>query len=332
MKQLLTTAFLFCILTASSQDNPFEKYGYTPTIATLSKGKYVEFFDRDTVVQIGRVIYNTKTKSIIGFVEYDTMRSEATLEPDLVSRWVSPDPLRHWAPGWSPYRFGFDNPVNYTDPTGLWEDHWQVDDDGKATLLDTKGDDIYVNDQLLSDFDFTGKESALASIGTYYYDNNFSTNKYHLSNNSVSVFNFEDGKFKSAFNSPNKPKRSAVLSVHPAKISEDGKNHLNLYTDEGYVSTKLNNKFNLINIISHEKTHFIQGVGSNPVNELEAYYVQTLHWSWSKTTSGHKKFVRSNVQDYLNDFRYNGTSDPTIRVEDKQYYLNMYNHYKSLFK
>jgi RHS repeat-associated protein len=37
------------------------------------------------------------------------------------SIWLSSDPLAEQAPGWSPYRFGFNNPVRFLDPIGLFE-------------------------------------------------------------------------------------------------------------------------------------------------------------------------------------------------------------------
>jgi len=113
---LLCIAALWTLSVAGQ--NPFAEYGYTPKIATLSKGQFNEFHDQDTVVQIGSVLYNTRSKEIVAFVETDTVYSEATLQPDIVSRWISPDPLADKYMSHSPYNFVLNNPVIYIDPDG----------------------------------------------------------------------------------------------------------------------------------------------------------------------------------------------------------------------
>jgi RHS repeat-associated protein len=40
-----------------------------------------------------------------------------------VGRWSSVDPLAEVNPDWNPYRYGFNNPLTYTDPTGMIEGH-----------------------------------------------------------------------------------------------------------------------------------------------------------------------------------------------------------------
>ena len=120
MKKLLLVITVLLGLTSIKAQNPFAEYGYKPKIATLSQGKYNEFFDNDTVVQIGSVLYNTKSRQIIAFVEADTLYSEATLQPDIVSRWISPDPLADHPNQFdkSPYQYAWNNPIYWDDPDG----------------------------------------------------------------------------------------------------------------------------------------------------------------------------------------------------------------------
>lgn len=119
MKNILLVITIFCFASqGKTQENPYSKYGYEPVIATMSNGKFNEFHDRDTIVQIGRVIFNTKAMTVLGFIEYDTLYSEADLSPDIVSRWLSPDPLAAEFPSRSPYEGFASNPIFYTDPDG----------------------------------------------------------------------------------------------------------------------------------------------------------------------------------------------------------------------
>lgn len=122
MKRILPILALLLCFGAVSAQNPFEKFGYTPKIGTLSKGKYIEHFDTDSIVQIGSVLFNPFTKKITGFVVQETVYSEATLQPEIVSRWLTPDPLadeREWV---NPYNFVQNNPILRIDPDGLLDD------------------------------------------------------------------------------------------------------------------------------------------------------------------------------------------------------------------
>jgi hypothetical protein len=138
--------------------NPFKKYGYTPKIATLSKGKYLEWHDLDSIVIIGSVYYNTKTKKITDFVKRDMTNLDAQPLSDIRGRWISPDPLSEEFPSWSPYNFVFNNPLTFTDPTGMAPEHIyelnektgditlkQRTDDNFDTLVAQNGDVIADN-------------------------------------------------------------------------------------------------------------------------------------------------------------------------------------------
>lgn len=85
---------------------------------TLSNGKYQEIFTNDTIVPIGTVMYNRVTGDIVAFLTRDTMYAEYNLEPEVVSRWLSPDPLGAKYTQWSPYNYTLNNPVRFIDPDG----------------------------------------------------------------------------------------------------------------------------------------------------------------------------------------------------------------------
>ena len=147
MKKTILSLLLVCFawLTIQAQNepvNPFEEFGYTPKIATLSKGKYVEFYDQDSIVQISHALFNVNTMKLVGFVQYDTTYSEATLEPEVISRFLSPDPLTSEFPSWSPYNYAADNPIRYIDKDGLAPWIPEVGSDGSAVYRAEKGDNV----------------------------------------------------------------------------------------------------------------------------------------------------------------------------------------------
>lgn len=54
-----------------------------------------------------------------------------------IARWVHVDAYVHLAPNWSPYRFGFNNPVYYMDPDGLFETRDKAKDHAKQEGIRT---------------------------------------------------------------------------------------------------------------------------------------------------------------------------------------------------
>lgn len=112
---------IFCLVVVNniqSQINPFESIGKEGEIITLSRGKYSEYYSNDTLQRIGSVIVNTKTGTLYELLNEDTLYSEATLDPTIISRWYSPDPLEVKFPGMSPYNFCSNNPIVLIDPDG----------------------------------------------------------------------------------------------------------------------------------------------------------------------------------------------------------------------
>jgi hypothetical protein len=118
MKIKFTSVFFLAVFNIFAQENPFESIGKQGKVLTLSNGKYKEIHSDDSLQQIGSVIVNLNTGKIHGFLEIDTLYSEATLDPTVVSRWYSLDPKAEKFASVSPYVSFNDNPIYYVDPDG----------------------------------------------------------------------------------------------------------------------------------------------------------------------------------------------------------------------
>lgn len=121
MRIILVASIASCILfygTVSAQDyNPYKSIGKKATVLTLSKGKYFEFFDNDTVQRIGTVLINIRTQKVVKLLknlEINKNRSDNSS----ASRWYSIDPMAEKFREWSPYNFALNNPVRYNDADG----------------------------------------------------------------------------------------------------------------------------------------------------------------------------------------------------------------------
>lgn len=117
------TLFIILILVWAgnlfAQDiNPFESIGKKGKVLTLSNGKYPEVHPYDSLQRIGSVVVNMNTGLIVDFLQTDTLYSESTLDPTVISRWYSIDPLAMKYPSFSPYNFCANNPIIYVDGDG----------------------------------------------------------------------------------------------------------------------------------------------------------------------------------------------------------------------
>ena len=121
--QKIITFVVFLLLSSSvfaqhEPIQPFEDLGIKVKVLTLSNGKYQESFPNDTLVRIGNIMYNRVTNEVVAVVKEDTLYGEFDLKPEVMSRWLSPDPLAAKYPNWSPYVAMNDNPVLFIDPDG----------------------------------------------------------------------------------------------------------------------------------------------------------------------------------------------------------------------
>lgn len=304
------TLLLCLLLTASSflfsQDSPYEKYGFKPKIATMTNGKFIEIHDRDTIVQIGRIVYNTMSKEIIGFVEYDTAYSEATLAPDVVSRWLSPDPLQHMRVWLSPYNFVQNNPIIRIDPDGrLDEPIYDLDGNhlGNTEEGFTGEVLVYTGDKKDIDFSSMSASEAKKLDGMSTYDQQ-RDNMVGESNSKIWTHVASQMEGKQIYG-----QEFSMSSIKDGKIGYDfskyGSWNTDLITGEITGNDRYSYETTVENlqssIVVHEwYSHFIMGVGDDTGNHSQAYKNVIGYKSlWNNTTENYKIFTHDRLQKYL---------------------------------
>lgn len=107
----------FCSSNLNAQEDFQEKYGFKPKIVTLSNGKYEEFHDNDSIVEIGSALYNIRSGKIIGKLESKLLEALES-NPQVISRWMTIDPKAEEYSTWSPYVYAVDNPILFIDNKG----------------------------------------------------------------------------------------------------------------------------------------------------------------------------------------------------------------------
>ena len=189
--------------------NPFKKFGYKPKIATLSKGKYLEFHDLDSIVKIGSFSFHVKKKQITGYSAQETEFSEATLRPEIISRWFSPDPLSDEFTSWTPYHFVHNNPINLIDP------------DGRAAVdpgdYYDKNNNYLGNDGINDNKVYTVKGSSKFNINDFKKDGKYYNNESAYNENNGSGYSVQyKGQTSDVFVTGDTPSDERIQKLHPA--------------------------------------------------------------------------------------------------------------------
>ncbi len=100
----------------SQQPNPFRSIGKKAEVMDLSKGKYFEIIEKDSLERIGSVIINRHTRKIEKFVDEPPLVGSS--DNSQLSRFFSVDPIANKYPELTPYQFASNTPIQAIDLDG----------------------------------------------------------------------------------------------------------------------------------------------------------------------------------------------------------------------
>jgi len=218
MKKLILSCLLLTLslYSVAQVDNLFKKRGYNVLVATSSKGEFEEFHDQKDVVEIGSVIYNTKTKQIVGLV--DDNNTEESISSATIAMSIDPHCERYY---WiSPYAYCLNNPLRFIDPDG--RDVWQLDEMGK--ILKTTTHDADGNRLTYDRIDVMDKDGNLKTQTGTFELGTITQETIKDGKNSYNVFTVNgDDNAKNVFGTLANPDNSTIVEwSHTVFGSEDG--------------------------------------------------------------------------------------------------------------
>lgn len=110
-------ALLLSATTQAQNHNPYKDIGKKGKVLTLTNGKYDEFFDDDSIQQIGTALVNIKTMQVVKFQL--TKEEKRILDNSANSRFLSVDPIASSYPMLTPYQYASNRPIDGIDLDGL---------------------------------------------------------------------------------------------------------------------------------------------------------------------------------------------------------------------
>jgi len=95
--------------------------------------RMAEKYDDPSLYSRNRYLYNGK--ELVPDVNLNWYDYGARMYDPQLGRWHVVDPMTEKFFGWSPYRYGLNNPLLFVDPNGMLEDDYGVDNDGNIIKL-----------------------------------------------------------------------------------------------------------------------------------------------------------------------------------------------------
>ncbi|WP_306353669.1 hypothetical protein [Flavobacterium sp. '19STA2R22 D10 B1'] len=311
--------------------NPFKQFGYKAKIATLSKGKYLEVHDLDSIVTIGSIRFHVDRKEIVGNAPLDTINGiYARPIGDVPSRWLSPDPLSEEFPDWTPYRFGFNNPIRYNDPTGMLENDGDYFDKNGQYLGSDNIDDkkIYITSNsnplfLKSDYSifntpkgFYNKNGSVNEAVAQKYSKDITDSSINRSDVAGGILNhyyqeagynlkeLKSGKIDDT-SSSDQALASARLGGVTGRSGYLAEGEKAILVDYSALGRTVNNGYDILNLFSHERGKHIPDLLEGKIS-LGAWILEnraTLHQlkspTWEKTSPEFQKHIKVYQGYYL---------------------------------
>ena len=194
-----------------------------------------------------------------------------------LSIWYGCDPLQEKNPGITTYSYCHGNPVNTIDPFGLDTIHMNYKNE--ISYVSHEGNDVNVmflgRNYKLSQLVFSkspGRHKIVSNILKYYAMQ-------------LGIFNVEIAK-------------SIGRSDVPAFTDESGVILVN-QTREGTVNSLFDNKYNLMNVLVHERLHQEDYGGKGYLGHAKVYLAGILHSTFKETSFIYKKAMYKSMSAYI---------------------------------
>ncbi len=219
-----------------------------------------------------------------------------------VPMWTSIDPLAEKNPNITPYHFCHNNPINRIDPDGM-DDYFSTN--GAFMYCTSKGSNVYVGNDLITDVSLTSKASRQAVANVMgYYAKQVGISYYAKGGNSVG-------------NAP-----IGIVGLADCGKSSDATlartygDDIHVNKHDNKIGSALYDKYNIISTLEHEKYHKEAGHGwqenMSPSAHASVYAQQINSDTFLKTTENYQNGIIHSFLNILESAIRDGVSDKRI--------------------